>query len=370
MADPFLPGLLTRLPEPPRRVALLRASRIGDFLCTVPALRALRVALPEAEITMITLPMLRELAVRSPYLDAFAAFPGFPGMAEQLFDARRTVAFLREMQERHFDLAIQFQGSGVNSNPFMLLLGARHTAGFVRAGDPPGRLDSALPIPVEGHEVRRMLALTSFLGAPSQGEEMELPLWPEDIAAAHTLLYGLERPLFGLHPFARDATRRWPLERFAQVGTRLQRQHGGTVVLLAEAEERARAGQVARQIRASGGACVNLAGQTSLPVLGALIAQLAALITNDTGPAHIAYALSAPVVTIAGGGNPYAYTPPERGPFRFLAHPVPCRPCDYATCPISNFCLQSISVQQVVEAATSLLERVGSRQSTSVIQQT
>lgn len=354
-SDPFQPGLLTRMPEPPRKVALLRASRIGDFLCTVPALRALRVALPQAEITMITLPMLRDLVVRSPYLDHFAAFPGFPGIAEQLFDARCAVSFLREMQEQHFDLAIQLQGSGVNSNPFMLLLGAQYTAGFVRDGDAPGKLDAALPIPIEGHEVQRMLALTTFLGAPSQGEEMEFPLWPEDVAAAQTLLSGLERPLFGLHPCARDATRRWSLERFAAVGARLQYQHGGTVVILAEAEESAVAERVAAQIRTSGGACANLAGQTSLPVLGALIAQLAVLITNDTGPAHIAYALAAPTVTIVGGGNPYAYAPPAHGPYRFLAHPVPCRPCSYAACPIGYPCLEAITVQQVIEAAEDML---------------
>jgi ADP-heptose:LPS heptosyltransferase len=142
MTDPFVPGLLSRLPEPPRKVALLRASRIGDVLCAVPAFRALRAALPGAEITMVTLPLLRDLVVRSPYLDRFVAFPGFPGIDEQFFDARRATAFFQEMQAEQFDLAVQMQGSGVYSNPFTLMLGARVTAGFVRPGDPPGRRGS------------------------------------------------------------------------------------------------------------------------------------------------------------------------------------------------------------------------------------
>ena len=110
--DPFAPGLLRRLPAPPRTVALLRASRIGDFLCAVPAFRALRATLPEAEIAIITLPLLCELALRSPYLDRVIPFPGFPGIAEQFFDARRCVGFFQEMQAERFDLAIQMQGIG------------------------------------------------------------------------------------------------------------------------------------------------------------------------------------------------------------------------------------------------------------------
>src|SRR5689334_1570350 len=105
--DPTTPGLLTRLMrrgETPRKVALLRASRIGDFLCATPAIRALRAALPDAEITMITLPMLRDLVERSPHLDRFVAFPGFPGVAEQLFDASRATAFFAAMQAERFDL--------------------------------------------------------------------------------------------------------------------------------------------------------------------------------------------------------------------------------------------------------------------------
>jgi len=78
MNDPSVPGLLSRLPEPPHKIILLRASRIGDFLCATPAFRALRKALPGTEITMITLPVLQDLVMRSPDLDRFVAFPGFP----------------------------------------------------------------------------------------------------------------------------------------------------------------------------------------------------------------------------------------------------------------------------------------------------
>ncbi len=85
MTDPFAPGLLQRLSEPPRKVVLLRASRIGDFLCTTPAFRALRAALPEAEITIITLPLLLDLVERSPSSRSLCRLPRLPRHRRAIF---------------------------------------------------------------------------------------------------------------------------------------------------------------------------------------------------------------------------------------------------------------------------------------------
>ncbi len=351
MSDPFAPGLLQRL-RSVRNVAVVKASRIGDFICATPAFRALRIALPDAEITMITLPMLRELAERSPHLDHYVPFPGYPGLAEQFFDARKATQFFMEMQARQFDLAVQLQGSGVYSNPFTLMLGARATAGFVRPGDGAGRLDAALPLPETGHEVQRMLALTTFLGAPPQGERNEFPLWPKDHAGAEDLLVGAVPPLIGLHPAARDQTRRWPLERFVAAGQTLCERYDGTVVLLGDSAERP-AATILRQ--SLGERCIDLVGRTSLATLGAVIDRLAVLVTNDTGPAHIAYACGMPTVTVFGGGDPRRNGPLSTGPFRVLLHPVPCRPCESPDCPIDYYCLDHVTPAQVVEAAEEIM---------------
>lgn len=353
--DPFAPDLLARLPEPPRNVAVLRASRIGDFLCATPAFRALRAALPGARLTLITLPMLRDIAGRLPYFDRVIDFPGYPGIAEQLFEARRTAKFFQRMQAERFDLAIQMQGSGVNANPFTLLLDARYTAGFIRPGDLPGKLDAALPLPASGHEIRRVLALTTFLGASSCGERTDFPVRPEDLATAGALLAGFPPPYIGLHPGARDRTRRWPPERFAAAGAALRRRYGGTLVLLGDGWERAATDSVARSLA---GSCLDLTDRTALPVLGAVLSRLALLVTNDSGPAHIAYALSTPSITIFGGADPAAYGPLAPGPHRVLAHPIPCRPhssIPCATCSHDYACLDAITPVQVLTAAAPLL---------------
>ncbi len=359
MTDPFAPGLLARLPHPLRKVALVRASRIGDFICATPAMRALHHALPEAEFVFIGLPFLRDLVARSPHLARFEEFPGFPGMADQFFDPRRALQFFARMQAEEFDLALQINGSGVYSNPFTLMLGARATAGFVRAGDPAGRLDAALPLPEKGHEIARVLSLPVFLGASARGDETEFPLWPDDHLAAEDLLRGAAGPLIGVHPAAREATKRWPAERFAELAGQLQRCYGGTVVVLGGAEERSLADAVANDLRVP---LRYLAGRTSLPVLGAVIQRLALLVSNDSGPAHIAYALHRPTVTVFGGTDPARWGPPgwsaegpARGPHRVIVNPVPCWPCDYWVCPIGYQCLDGISVARVRQAAEEVM---------------
>lgn len=354
--DRCSPGLLARLPQQPEKVVVLRASRIGDFVCATPAFRALRQALPQAEITLIAMPFIQELVQRSLHLNRFIPFPGFPGMADQFFDARQVSAFFQQMQSEQFDLAIQMHGSGVYSNPFTLMLGAKATAGFIRPSDPPGCLDAALPMPENLHEIRRILSLTSFLGAAPQGEQLEFPLWTADHQIAASLLATAELPLIGLHPAAREASKCWPPERFIEAGVALQRERGGTLIILGGQTEWQIAEQVAQGI---GKAALNLAGQTSLTGLAAVIARLSVLITNDSGPAHIAYALGIPTVTIFGSTDPQVWgalvdSPGERpatdqSQHRALAASISCHPCNQPTCTIGYLCLQEITVQQVVE---------------------
>jgi ADP-heptose:LPS heptosyltransferase len=339
MADARAPaGLLARLA--PRKIALLRASRLGDFVCTGPALRALRAGAPRAEIVLVTLPLLRELAERRPEIDRFAAFPGFPGIAQQLFRARPALAFLRRMQAERFDLAVQLQGSGVYANPFTLLLGAAVTAGFVRAEDDPSALDAALVWPEHGHEVERLLALMRHLGAPPVDPRPDFPLRQGDRRAAQALLASLPRPWIGLHAGSHDPRRRWPRERFARVGRALLRWTGGTVLVLGSGAESRDALELAAAI--GPGAC-NLAGCTSLATLGGVIGELGLLVSSDSGPAHIGYALGTPTIGIYRRGGTERYGPPAGGPF------VGLEPEDAGEDAL-------VEVAQVLDAAERLIE--------------
>lgn len=263
--------------------------------------------MPGAQITLIGLPIIYDLVARSPYVDKFEEFPGFPGIAEQFFDARRARLFFERMQAEQYDLAIQIHGSGVYSNPFALMLGARTTAGFIRRGDAPGLLQAALPWPQFEHASRRALALATFLGAESRGESIEVPIDDEDHHAAARFLAGSDGPLIGLQPGARDSWRMWSKSRFAAVGTQLRRTLGGTIVVLGGPDEVEAAMWIADTC---GQPVRTLAGRTSLLEMAAVISRLSLLITNDSGPAHMAYALGTPSVTLFSTTRVEEWGPP------------------------------------------------------------
>ncbi len=240
------------------RVVVVRALKgLGDFLCVVPALRALRAHLPQSQITLLALAASQPLVSRfSHYVDEILPFPGFPGIPEETVDVARLPGFFADAQARGFDLAIQMHGNGSLMNPFTVMLGARANAGyFARAANGVGAYcpDTArfLPLDESDHEVRRWLRLLAHLGVPDQGEELEFPLLDADRAAMRAvpeLGEVIDRPFVALHPGASEPARRWSPEGFAAVADYLARD-GYAVVLTGTPDEAPVAAEVARRMR-------------------------------------------------------------------------------------------------------------------------
>ena len=237
----------------PQRIALVRAlPGLGDLLCAVPAIRALRAALSRANITHIGLPGAQELAGRFNYLvDDFLEFPGFPGLPERPFEPQRFLNFVGHVHEIGFDLAIQMHGSEITSNPFTVLLGAKHNAGFYVPGNYCPDTSRFLPFDEQESEVRRYIRLMEHLGVPSQGEELEFPLHAEDfdgLASIEETRHLRPGGFASVHPGAKNPTRRWPPEYFAQLADRLADQ-GLQVVLTGTEGERRLTQSVARHMK-------------------------------------------------------------------------------------------------------------------------
>lgn len=333
-----------------RRIGIFRALQLGDMLCAVPALRALRAAAPEAKITLIGLPWASDFVSRfNRYVDDHVSFPGFPGMPEQPARLDRLPGFIAAMQSRRFDLLLQMHGSGGVTNPLAVAFGAARNAGFYSEGsfcpDPAG----FMPWDASQHEVRRNLQLLAHLGVPTLGEDLEFPLDEVDYRALQADCPTLPAPgtYVCIHPGARLSSRRWDAIRFAGVAERLQKD-GLKVVLTGAAQELELVNAVARAMREPP---LNLCGRTQLGAFAALVSRARLVVCNDTGISHIAAAVRTPSIVICCGADPLRWAPLDRRRHRTLAADVPCRPCMHSVCPTDHACAAQVQVSDVVSAA-------------------
>ena len=216
-----------------KRIVILRALPLGDLLCAVPAFRALRAALPNAHITLAGLPRSADFVERfSTYLDDFIAFPGFPGFHEQTPNIAEFPFFLVEMQNLNFDLAIQMQSPGGCANSLISLWGAESYAGFYMKGEYCPDQTQFLEYPAYEPEVYRHLRLMEFLGVPSQGDNLEFPLFDEDWQSLSQLqqTYDLQKNYVCIHPSASGMSQDLPTRHFADIADGLAA-HGFQVIL-------------------------------------------------------------------------------------------------------------------------------------------
>jgi ADP-heptose:LPS heptosyltransferase len=294
---------------PVARVGVLRAlPGVGDLLCAVPALRAVRAAHPRAGVTLLGLPAAGWFVDRFRHLvDDLLVVEGVTGIPEVAPDGRAAARFLPAARARRFDLALQLHGSGVTSNAVARRLGARR---LVAPGVTLGYPDH-LP------EVHRMLAVAAAAGCPPAGDHLELPVPAAERAAAAWLVPG-ERPVACLHPGASRDENRWPPERFAALGDHLDGR-GLAVALTGTAGEAPVTAAVARAMRAP---VLDLAGRTGVGTLAALFARARVVVSNDTGAAHVAAAVGATsVVVFPAAGDPDRWAPLDAARHRRVTPP-------------------------------------------------
>lgn len=305
---------MERVGQPPRKIAILRANGLGDFLMATPALRALGKAFPDAEITYLTLPWLQSFITgRYPYLHRVEAVPLYPKIrqpadGESAEDAER---FFARMRAERFDLAIQLHGGGADSNPFVGKLGARHTLGLAAPGSL--LLEQSLRYYYYQHEVIRYLELVGKLGVPWDGLDMDVPVLARDRARLVAAWSPGDARYVILHAGAGDVRRRWPVKNLARVGEHIQRVWGYTLVLTGREEDRPVTEALRTACRAP---LVDLSCRLDLGAMAALVSGAALMICNDTGPAHMAYALNVPSVVIYWCGNLITAGPFKRERFR------------------------------------------------------
>jgi heptosyltransferase-2 len=220
---------------------------------------------------------------------------------------------------------------------------------------PPGAGKPKPEIPAAAHQMHEYLHLAAVLGASPEPLPPQLVVTFDEIEAARKKfsLGQIKRPLFGLNPGAEyGPAKRWPVEKFIAAAGEIQARTNCTWLTFGVKADAPLAHRIESAIPSPPSAVLDLAGKTSLRELMALLKLCRVLLTNDSGPMHVAAALGTPVIVPFGSTSPELTGPglPDDPEHRVLKSDAPCSPCFFRECPIDYRCLNGISVERVVEA--------------------
>jgi heptosyltransferase-2 len=352
----------------PSRILVRAPNWIGDAVMCEPALRGLRALFPGAELTLLAKPAIAEL---------FIAYPGID--RRLVYDDRGIHAGLSgkwtlagQLRRHRFDLAVLFQNA-FEAALITWLAGIRRRYGYVTDGrsflltDPVARPDPAALV----HQVHYYWDLLKPLGVTGSPSVPALAVSENEIRAMDErfgeLGIGRDDLIVGVNPGSTyGSAKRWLPERYAEaalrVSRRLEEQQGRpvSVVILGAKGEEELGHAVADRLTVRSAV---LSGRTNIRELMAATKRCTILLTNDTGPMHLAAAFAVPVVAVFGPTD-WKTTSPYGQAASIVRQPVDCAPCLLRECPIDHRCMTGVTVDMVTQAAVKQLptdRQAGSR---------
>lgn len=364
----------------PRKIAVLHAKALGDFLVILPALQAIKETYPQAELVLLAKPWVKNfLEARPSPVDRVICVPVLAGVHDAVetkgrlshaatSDSEEIDLFCQSMQAENFDAVIHMQGDGRSVNPFIKRLGAKLTAGM--RSHLAERIDRFIPYVHYQNEVLRNLEIAALIGAcPARLVEPHIEVTEADereTAPVREIVDG--GPYIVIHAGADDFRRIWPWTRFAEVAGSLM-EAGYRVVLTGTPKEEGLVAEIKRASSHSAIACTSL----GLGGLAALLQKSALVISNDTGPLHLARAVGASTVGIFWAPNVLNWGPLNRNRHRLaISWQIECPRCAVrpvspwpfqpatAACDHPYSFVESVSTEEVLELASELLSAMQS----------
>ena len=346
----------------PEKILVRATNWVGDGVMSLPALEALRTRYPSAEIVLVAKPWVSQIYDHHPAVnriiiyDAAGEHRGPQGFAK----------LVGQIRSEHFDMAVLFQ------NAFHAAWMAWRARIPVRIGyGLEGRgvlLTNSVPVPspaLYGHQSNYYLQLLFRAGLmeriePVKRIRLNLESSEKTWAARELKSLGLGGPRFlvALTPGAAfGPAKRWLMERYADLADRLIGALNADVLIFGSSSERPLAEEIAHDMNHTP---TIMAGETTLREFMALLVQCRLVITNDSGPMHLAAALGLPVVAVFGSTDETA-TGPVSPLARVVRHPVACSPCGLRECPIDFRCMLGVTVEEVHRTALGLIKEYGVR---------
>lgn len=319
---------------------IISTTGVGDTLWATPALKNLKCTFPQSRIVVVTSPLGKEVLHNNPYIDQLYV------LTDPIFF--QLYKLYKDLRQYRFGTAIFFHASQRALLPLASMLGIPSIIGNV--GMHKGLdnlLTYAIPRADHHHEIQRRLALLQPLGVHRKESALEIHLAKEE----YTLPAKLETGDWViLHPGASHTFKQWPEASYLELGRTLATELQVQIAITGNADEAALCTRIAEGIPRA----ISLAGEISLRTFAAFCAKARLLITNDTGPMHLAFAQNLPTIAIFSPTNPKFC-----GPYK-IHHACPlyvrktCFPCLGKRCQ-SPFCLLQISPGEVIELAKKMI---------------
>lgn len=340
-------------PDPPwdtrsiQSILLINTTALGDTLFSTPAIRAIRLAFPDAKLISLAGPTAKEVLLHNPHLDKIIDHPGRVNLPFFF----RLPKLLKTIQKEKCDLAIILHGNDPDAVSLAYLSGAKYRLGW-GGSRLAFLLTHRFHFGIPGrHHIEVWQDYLSTLEIKQQGVEMELTISTGEERKAEEYLsenLRLSGQIVGLHPFANKLRGKlWPLARVAELGKGLA-EEGYIPVLFGGSTEKKMANEI---VAKSDGKIISVVGRLTLRETMALIKRCALFISLDSGPMHIAQALSVPTIALFGPSDPHV-----TGPLRkavVLKNEFECSPCGWRPCPYGVVCMESIQVADVLKVVGS-----------------
>lgn len=348
---------MTPAPTPPKRILIIKLRAIGDVVMATPVIENLRLAYPDAFLAFLTEEASADIVTDNPFLDEVILLPRRTWRTLSLLTRwRAQTGFYRALREKRFDLVIDLFGNP-RSAILSLLSGARHRLGYAFRMRKYCYTQRIRPRGGEVHEVEfhldavRALKLSAPVSQPR--------VFVTELAAQRAMDWmtssGIadDERLIGLNPGGGWSIKRWPPERFAILADRLITEYGARIILFWGPGEEPLVAAIKHHMSHP----VLSIPEVSLSEMMAFLKHLALLISNDSGPMHIAAALCVPTIGIFGPTNPFL-----QGPFGLSGRvvreeSVACLGCNQVTCAIGNICMTQLAPETVFSTVQSYFEQ-------------
>ena len=331
---------------------------IGDSVMTLPALRALRKALPDTKLSILVKQWVSPIFENNPYIDDTIIYE------DKHAGILGKIRLSRILSKQKFCGAILLQNA-FDAALITFLAGIRERAGYKRDGRSL-LLTASVPVPPTEkkiHQIYYYLNLIRQLGIEAEYSRPYIYIGLTERLISRDFLKELKKPVLGINPGATyGSAKRWLPERFADIANwHIQDTHGSVVIFGSEQEISIADGIYKKMFPEfrTPESVISLAGKTSIRDLISLISECDVFLTNDSGPLHIAYAVGTPLVAIFGSTDPTLTGPPPEmnGEGNLVIRPdVPCSPCFERTCKSKDMqCMHAITADDVYYGIKSVL---------------